>query len=138
MLDRRHRRRIGRPWLPEDDATLRLLFQRLLAFRNVDGSFSYVRGETPSVWATAVALRALYTLHKEETGAKFADSLILKATLQWLLAHQSQSGSFNEVYLYDGYRNGQLPRLVQSTPLTAQVLVILADIAIEVPAFVLF
>ena len=79
----------------------------------------------------AVALRALYTLHKEET-RHFADSLILKATLQWLLAHQGEDGSFMEAYLYEGFRNGQLPRAAQKTPLTAQVLVLLSDIANEV------
>ena len=79
----------------------------------------------------AVALRALYTLHKEET-RHFADSLILKATMQWLLAHQGEDGSFTEAYLYEGFRNGQLPRAAQKTPLTAQVLVLLSDIANEV------
>ena len=79
----------------------------------------------------AVALRALYTLHKEET-RHFADSLILKATLQWLLAHQGEDGSFTEAYLYEGFRNGQLPRAAQKTPLTAQVLILLSDIANEV------
>ena len=78
-----------------------------------------------------MALRALYTLHKEET-RHFADSLILKATLQWLLAHQGEDGSFTEAYLYEGFRNGQLPRAAQKTPLTAQVLVLLSDIANEV------
>ena len=56
----------------------------------------------------------------------------MKATLQWLLAHQSEDGSFTEAYLYEGFRNSQLPRPAQKTPLTAQVLVLLSDIANEV------
>ena len=53
LLDRRHRRAAGRPWTDRDDEQLRLLFQRLLAYRNVDGSFSFLKEDrTPSIWVT--------------------------------------------------------------------------------------
>ena len=53
LLDRRHRRAVGSPWTDEDDEQLRLLFQRLLAYRNVDGSFSFLKEDrTPSIWVT--------------------------------------------------------------------------------------
>ena len=53
LLDRRHRRAVGRTWTDEDDEQLRLLFQRLLAYRNVDGSFSFLKEDrTPSIWVT--------------------------------------------------------------------------------------
>ena len=53
LLDRRHRRVGGRPWTDGDDEELRLLFQRLLAYRNVDGSFSFLKEDrTPSIWVT--------------------------------------------------------------------------------------
>lgn len=75
----------------------------------------------------------LHDLQSLESGAgPHIDSLILRKTLHWLIAHQNLDGSFAELYTYEGLREGRVPRMFQKLALTSQIMITLAGFDQEV------
>ena len=65
-----------------------------------------------------------------------AGNVVLVKILRWLLAHQNpEDGSFQETYLYSGFRDDQLPSEYQMTTLTSQVVLLLTEMSKEVGPF---
>ena len=78
---------------------------------------------------TAIGLRVLYLWsHKRSL-----DSHIMTKSLSWLLNHQgSEDGAFEETYLYQGEMDHTLPVHFRKAALTAQVYLLLNELAEEV------
>ena len=60
-------------------------------------------------------------------------NLALVKILGWLLTHQNpEDGSFQESYLYTGFRDDQLPSEYQRITLTARLVLLMTEMSAEV------
>ncbi|XP_068105339.1 complement C5-like [Hyperolius riggenbachi] len=87
----------------------------ILAFRNVDYSYSLRRYSDPSTWLTAFAMRMLGEIHQYVS----VDYMSVCNSLLWLIDNcQSQDGSFKETSSTDAVRlQGTIPRQAEEKTL---------------------
>ncbi|XP_065338347.1 CD109 antigen [Cloeon dipterum] len=77
-------------------------YQRMLSFRNQDGSFSLFRSDwnhsSPSVWVTAYCAKIFQELSFNEwENFIFIDPTVIDGAVRYVLNHQTVEGSFWEV-----------------------------------------
>jgi CD109 antigen len=70
-------------------------YQRQLTYRRSDGSFSAFGQSDPegSLWLTSFVLKAF----SEAEGIVYIDDQVLSDALSWVVSHQNQDGSFDQV-----------------------------------------
>lgn len=111
-------------------------YQRQLSFMQKDGSFLLFRSDwnqsDPSVWLTAYCARIFQEASFYEwENFIYIDPFVIQKSVQWLLRHQTEEGSFYETtWSPDRKMNSSSSELLRSKniTITAHVLITLASV----------